>query len=249
MDEGREQVVEQLIAALTDPEREVRLQAALALYRLHDRQAVPQLIAALASPDKYVRAVAAQALAELEDARAVQPFIELLQRGEYGDVRDNAGAAAAQGLGRLGDRRAVDALTGALAHPHVHQQAVEALARLGDMRAVEPLIAALRTTKNPSVATVLGNLHDRWAVEPLLAELQTIQLPRPASARDRRWQGIYFYYVVRALGKLGDLRALPLLEWVREHETAPVLKGRSIGEMAAKAIQHIQEQHEPDAHA
>ncbi len=131
----------------------------------------------------------------------------------------------------------------------MHQDAVEALARLGDMRAVEPLIAALRTTKNPSIATVLGNLHDRRAVEPLLAEVQTMQLPRPASARDRRWQDIYFYYVVRALGKLGDPRALPLLEWVREHETAPVLKGRSIGEMAAKAIQHIQEPHEPDAHA
>jgi len=249
MDEDREQAVEQLIAALTDPEREVRLQAARALYRLRDHQAVPRLIAALASPDKHVRAVAAQALAEMEDERAVQPFIELLQRGAYGDVLDNAGGAAARGLGRLGDRRAVEALTGALAHPHVQQQAVEALARLGDVRAVEPLIAAIRATKNPSIATVLGNLHDRRAVEPLLAELQTIQLPRPASARDRRWQDIYFYYVVRALGKLGDPRALPLLEWVREHETAPVLKGRSIGEMAAKALQHIQEQHEPDAHA
>jgi len=247
-DEDRDQMVQQLLAALTDPEREVRLQAARTLYRLHDRQAVPHLIAALASPDKHVRAVAAQALAELEDERAVLPLIDLLQRGAYGDMRDNAGAAAARGLGRLGDRRAVEALTGALARPHMHQQAVEALAQLGDVRAVEPLIAAMRTTKNPGIATVLAHLHDQRAVEPLLAELHTIQLPRPASARDRRWQDIYFYYVVRALGKLGDPRALPLLEWVRDHETAPVLKGHSIGEMAAKAIQRIQEQHEPDVH-
>src|SRR5260221_2754690 len=193
MDEGREQVVEQLIAAPTDPSATPPLQAALALYGPHDRQAVPQLIAALASPDEYVRAVAAQALAELENARAVQPFIELLQRGEYGDVRDNAGAAAAQGLGRLGDRRAVDALTGALAHPHVHQQAVEALARLGDMRAVEPLIAALRTTKNPSVATVLGNLHDRRAVSALLAAPQPILLSRPRPAPGPEREGTHFF--------------------------------------------------------
>lgn len=50
---------------------------------------------------------------------------------------------------------------------------------------------------------------------------------------------IFRYYAVRALGRLGDVRALPLLEYIRAHETQVVLKGKSIGDMAEKAIGHI----------
>jgi HEAT repeat protein len=124
----------------------------------------------------------------------------------------------------------------------VHQAAVDALGQIGDRRAVVPLIDSMRLTKNPSITTVLGNFGDERAVEPLLAELAAVQQPRPDTGNERRWQEIYFYYLIRALGKLGDRRATPLLEWVCERETGPTLKGKSLADMATRALQRIEEQ-------
>ena len=51
--------------------------------------------------------------------------------------------AAAEALGQLGDKRAVEPLIAALQDDveNVRQAAAEALGQLGDERAVEPLIA------------------------------------------------------------------------------------------------------------
>src|SRR5262245_45276246 len=124
---------------------------------------------------------------------------------------------------------------------HSHQAAVDALRQIGDRCAVEPLIALIRNTKNPSIATVLGNFVDQRAVDALLTELAAIQQPRTGVGKERGWQDIAFYYLIRALGKLGDPRAIPLLEWIAEHETAPDLKGKSLSAMATRTPQRIHE--------
>jgi HEAT repeat protein len=241
-DEGQatEHLVIRLLTALTSDNRVEATQATMALYRLRDPQAVPPLITALSAPERHVRAVAAGVLGELQDRRAVRPLIDALEHAED-ELYDNAGVAAAHSLGKLGDPQAVDALIRALERPNLDQAAVDALGRLGDRRAVEPLIAYMRRTKNPSGATVLGNFGDHRAVEPLLTELATIQEPRPTMGFDRTRQDIYFYYVIRALGKLGDSRAVPLLAWISDYETNPVLKGKSLSDMASRALQRIHE--------
>jgi HEAT repeat protein len=122
--------------------------------------------------------------------------------------------------------------------------AAVALGRIGDSRAVQPLLVVLRRFKDPGIATVLGNLGYAEAVNPMITELELLRTPMTTSQIDKlwggqRWRDIYFYYVANGLGKLGDARALPILEWARDYEQEPVLKGRSIGYKAARAIERI----------
>lgn len=231
-----------LFAALQDARHEVRAPAVAALLQVRDPEAVPQLLDALAIPDRRVQSLVATVLGEIGDQRAVLPLIKLLQTGDNSDVWSNPRAAAAQALGKLGDQRAVEPLIAVLSEPDrwTRGHAMEALGRLGDRRAVEPIIEATRELKDSSGATILGNLGDVRAVEPLLAELETLRTPGfDPKHPSVPWQASYYYYIIRALGKLGDPRAVSLLEWVREHETAPVLKGKSLADVADKALQRI----------
>ena len=232
-----------LFTALQDDRYDVRRQAHVALWELHDPAAVPALLAGMAMPDRHVRALVATLLGELGDRRAVLPLIDLLRTGEAGDVFANVRARAAEALGRLGDPQAVEPLIAALTDEdaETRAKAIEALGRLGDPRAVEPLIAATRAMRNPSGATILGNLGDRRAVAPLLADLEPLRQEAEPSPPAVPWQGSYYYYIIRALGKLGDPRAVPLLEWIRDHEREPVLKRKSLGDVAAAALRRIAE--------
>ncbi len=109
---------------------------------------------------------------------------------------------------------------------------VEALAELRDDKALVPIIQLFeRTYHDPSLATVLGNWGDRRAVEPLI---------RAMSQPDSHVR----FYTARALGKLGDKRALPVLEWAQDNDTTPItdtksLRGKSVSYVAAKAIEKI----------
>lgn len=84
------------------------------------------------------------------------------------------------------------------------------------------------------LATYLGNSGDPRAVDALLEALQT----QPTFLTPH--EPVFRFYAVRALGKLGDIRALPLLMSIQKQETEPILQGRSIGDMAHIAIQRIQ---------
>jgi HEAT repeat protein len=84
---------------------------------------------------------------------------------------------AAEALGRLGDKAAVEPLIAALKDDDrgVRWSAASALGALADNRAVEPLIAALKDQDawvRGMVAEALGRLGDRRAVEPLRAVLK-----------------------------------------------------------------------------
>jgi HEAT repeat protein len=234
--------VNRLLTDLADEDRAVWLPAMLALHELRDPAAVPQLITALEAPQRRVRATAALALGQIADLRAVEALIAALRRSlPTDDVFDNDGQHAAWALGQLGDARAVDVLITALADRFVCMAAVKALARIGDRRAVEPLIQLLVMEAIPSVATVLGNFGDRRAVAPMIALLEQPPGDQPAPLRQS-----CRYYMVRALGKLGDPRALPVLERVRDQEQQPAVKRRSVGDAAAKAIERIRAVAETD---
>jgi HEAT repeat protein len=225
----------QLIAALRSDEYAIWIRAWSVLSELRDRSAVEPLIEALRDEHPRVRYTAALVLASIPDPRAVEPLIALLH--DNAPSFTTVGEMAAFALGAIGDQQAVEPLIGSLHNPHTRRHAIEALVTIGDPRAIEPFIHLLNTTHNPRVATILGNFGDRRAVEPLLTALQN----RPSD--DSHFQPgyqVFRYYAVRALGKLGDARALPLLEQILAQETEPVLKGKSVSDMAGKAIARIQ---------
>lgn len=161
-----------LLAALSDPIEEVRMEAALALAQLFDPRAVPVLEEELARPAHRLRAGIALGRLRRESAepaliealRAQQPILRrqaavYLGRigtaaaiapllGQKGDV--HAGIDVALALGRIGARTGRDAVLGPLVEwlkveerEDVVSELCRALLALGDRRAIPALLQAL----------------------------------------------------------------------------------------------------------
>jgi HEAT repeat protein len=123
--------------------------------------------------------------------------------------------SAAEALGKIGDKRAIDPLIEALEDKNVQRKAVEALGELRASRAVEPLIALLKVQSindfDNDIVVALTEIGQP-AVDHLIAGLKDIN-------RNVRGE------VTKALGEIKDKRAVdPLIEvaiydndsWVRE---------------------------------
>ncbi|MFW6154043.1 MAG: HEAT repeat domain-containing protein [Planctomycetota bacterium] len=135
---------------------------------------------------------------------AVDPLIEVLQdEGARSVIR----SGAAEALGHIGDKKALDPLLKALRYRDsggVRPTVAEALGRLGDPNAVDPLLEAFQAehagVARDEVATALGMIGDERAV-PVLARA----VLDPALRSSHR-------EVVQALGKIGDPRGVePLI--------------------------------------
>lgn len=223
----------------------VRKAAAVALEQIGDERAVKPLIDALrwaGDGTGDVRAAAIEALAQLGSC-AVEPLITVL--GHHHSPRREATNAlvrlgsyaveplvatlksggflerehAAEALGQIGDKRAVEPLITAfrkiVQDQRVREAAAKALGEFGSS-VVEPLIAALKDENRvvrKLAAEVLGHIGDERAVEPLIAALKPGQYHISSG------------HAVTALGQIGNKRAIePLLthlmgknDFIREH--------------------------------
>lgn len=124
-----------LIKELADDDRQVRLNAALALGRLRAGRALEPLLARCREDaDPEVRGSAAEALGRLGDSRAVLPLIGLLTGADAHEL-DRRSAAVA--LGSLRATAAVDALLKQLESTNWEERwrAAVALGQIGDPRA------------------------------------------------------------------------------------------------------------------
>jgi HEAT repeat protein len=172
---GDEEALEPLIYALSDTDGDVRKHAARALGELDDEMAVDALIEALSDRDWPVRKNAATSLGRIGDERALKPLLNALNDDDI-DVRRHAigalvkmkskavkpllkklydpdwqtRAIAAESLGRIGNKKAVQPLIKALSdgrfrdeNRYVRGKAAEALGRIGDKSAVKYLEGAL----------------------------------------------------------------------------------------------------------
>jgi HEAT repeat protein len=136
--------VEPLLATLSDPEPLVRRCAIEALERLGDRRAVAPLIHVVISEEGDIRCFTIIALGTLGDTRAVEPLLDIVNGNDnrhgvryfaaiaLGKLGDNRAfepllaalqdqvvemrIAAAEGLGYLGNDRALPALAGVAQH-------------------------------------------------------------------------------------------------------------------------------------
>jgi len=173
-----------------------------------DKRGVRTRIRQLRRGDARERRELALELGRIGDGRATKPLIRLL-----GDPDAKALIAAIQALGWLRASRAVPALIGRAgdAHPQVRRRIAQTLGMIGDARAYETLVSLLRdpdhyTRENAIYA--LGWLRDRRAVPVLIRCYEEV-------GQDD-YRGVYeSVAVLRALGDIGDEKALPFLEKVR----------------------------------
>lgn len=125
-------------------------------------------------------------------------------------ILDEGASKAANVLGEIGDKRAVEPLLDALKSntndEYVKKAAAEALGKIKTEQAVQPLIAALfnaQQSVSSSAAEALGSIGDSRAVEPLL------ELLEHRNNSD----------VILALGKLKDSRSTsPLLRLLNNRD-------------------------------
>ncbi len=193
---GRARGVPLILAALADPDEEVRLSAAEAAIRVRAQAATDIVVNWLNAPDVRLRREACAVARALPNLRAVAPLARTL-----GDPDADVRAAAANALG---DQRSADAVAPLLGRlddstPAVRIALVAALARLGDPRAVVPLVGKIEDSSadvRQTVARALGDLEDPRASPALVLAL------RDQSADVRR----------ESLVALGRLRATDAID-------------------------------------
>jgi HEAT repeat protein len=192
----------------------------------HPRR-VEFLLQMLSNADYPTRRTTIAAVMRLRVKEAVVPLIEIVKTAKYNLDR----AEAAEALGELGDRRAFDALVGALSDPTslVRSDAAEALGKLGDPRAVTHLLpllddnrydarisaaGALAKFDDPRIAPALikaakhPNVDTRSAAVRALANVRGPGvLERLVEALDDESSWVR-HYAAYALGKCGDPRAV-----------------------------------------
>jgi len=162
------------------------------------------------------------------DGSLLGQLIRLLTDAYDSSMQSNAAYA----LGRIGDQRAVEPLILALMDQNmgVHSQAARALGRIGDQRAVLPLITLLEEgyyETTLAAAQALSSIGPS-VVPPLLDSLEGMH-------------GIVLRDAVRALGWIGDARALPALERLEYVDELVEKIGVTFSNVATKAIAAIKQ--------
>jgi len=172
---------------------------------------------------KYELMVAPGEIRELTARGDVEGLATILANGNRPIER----ARAAERLGRLGDRRAIEPLAAALDDPApvVRREAVRALGNYGEVRPADFWLARLAGEPNDAVRgeviLTLGRSRDPRALEALVDGLSRRE---PAVRRG----------AATALGALGDRRAVPfLLLILRTDKDLPLVLAatRSLGQL------------------
>jgi HEAT repeat protein len=160
---------EELVALLGNPDKDVQMQAAMAL-ALMGSPAIPFLIEAFADENKEIRATVTEIIGGI-GSDAVEPLMQALR-----DPRNNLVSGAASALGKIGDTRAVPALIPVLSanRSGTGIAAAEALGYLGDSQSVDALITALNSRDSnlqSGAARALGYIGDERAVSVLIESM------------------------------------------------------------------------------
>ena len=167
------QEVGKLISALKEKDWQMQLNVATRLIMM-GKPAVDGLIRALRNEDPEIQAAAAGILGEMRET-AVEPLMDALDDSDR-FVR----IVAAQNLGKIGNKRAIEALIGALhreTDPEVRTAVAEGLGYMGSRQAIEPLTLALQDRDERvqvAAARSLGYIGDLRALEPLIHALRDV---------------------------------------------------------------------------
>ncbi len=176
---------------------------------------VEGLIEALFHEDLVLRKEASRALKYVGNEEATDALVETLRYDSWQDeysVMGSVRAYAAEALGRIGDKKAVNGLIDALEDPdsEVRWKSAESLGKIKDLQALESLIYSLETDEDEYVrkfaARALGELKDPLATDSLINAL-----------KDKEWA--VRKSSAQALGRIGDKKALkPLLNVLNDED-------------------------------
>jgi HEAT repeat protein len=226
-------VFPQLMTRFRTGAANVRQDTALALGYLGDSRALDPLIEALHDQDDGVRWYSTRALGLLNNLQAVEPLLAALNTATL-EFDEEVQCAAIEALGKLGDRRATQALIGGLSNPGPSTIWVACATALGALRATEAipyLIPKLADTDKYEpvawdVAMALGRIGDP-AIEPLLTALEY-------GDSDIR------VGVIWALGCFDNERVIHALMQMR-NDINRSAAGRQVAEMASAALERIED--------
>jgi HEAT repeat protein len=152
-------VISPLIGFLSEPDAELRSQAALALGEQHDARAVPGLLAAVNDVDANVQYHAIEALGKLRAIEAIDALTAMAESRDFFLAFPSLDA-----LMRIGDSREAPRLVPLLQDELLRGAATDALGLLGSETAVEPLIELLNKESAPgrAIANALATLSGRY---------------------------------------------------------------------------------------
>ncbi len=225
------ELLQPLIAALSDSEAGVRLHAAQGLGALQDPAAIQPLLSLLNDQDTWVCCCAISALSRLNATCAVESLIALLS-----SPHANIVSAAAQALGKLHEARALTPLLNAFFQSSASAwQIAQALCELNDPAVIEPLLQRLPAATHQQLfhsLAVLNHFPDKRAIEPLRTALDTLGTSTPAPNQP--------YLQVQILFLLGRLGESDAVERLRQLLNVTHLYYRSYVEAVLKRLEAAQ---------
>jgi HEAT repeat protein len=130
----------------------------------------------------------------------------------------------------------IDALSTLLSddNPELQGYAAQVLVEMDPKNGVKlmtPLLESLEATLRWHICGLLGKYGDEQVTMPLVNVLRTDQ------DIDVRYAAVF------ALGKVGDLRAVPVLEWIQHHDDGMDYHSHRISTAATDAIQEVLGRH------
>ncbi|HVL66220.1 MAG TPA: HEAT repeat domain-containing protein [Vicinamibacterales bacterium] len=147
-----------LAELLSDPNPDLRMQAALALGQQDQPAAVAALIQVLGDDDVNVRFHAIEALGRLRAADAVDALAAIAESGDF-----FLAFPAIDALARIRDSRVAGRLVPLLEAPELCDAAAAALGELAEADAIPPLVAALNAGRGTlAVVRAVAQLHERY---------------------------------------------------------------------------------------
>lgn len=152
-------VTKVLVALLDGPDRDLRIQVALALGEHRDPIAIDALLHALDDEDVNVRFHAIESLGRLRADTAVERLLEIVAARDF-----YLAFAALDALTAINDVRIAPALTPLLHDDLLKVPVADALGALGDERAIPALLGALNASAAdvPAIVDALVRIHDRF---------------------------------------------------------------------------------------
>jgi HEAT repeat protein/energy-coupling factor transporter ATP-binding protein EcfA2 len=161
-----------LINCLQSPEPLNRLNAAVAIGQLRDKEALPNLVEALADPNLDVQRKAIWALGQIHGVKAIPALLEIFSKSN-----DAMRESISEALLEIGGKDSILGVINALksSYAHVRRKAVESLELIGNQEAASGLLIALEDSDieiRSRVAEALSRIDLETVTLGLLALLE-----------------------------------------------------------------------------